>query len=89
MSALKVPEHLEARVNELISIEQDGATKKQYWAVVLGLIPVRDGDQYCILWGENLATGVAAFGSSAAEAIGNFEIEMYKTLPNVPTEKTK
>lgn len=52
---------------------------RRCWAVVLGLEIKQDGDQYCILWGENLQTGVAGFGKTPADAIAAFEQAMYES----------
>lgn len=32
----------------------------------------KDGDQWCVLLGEDLVQGFGAFGSTVDEAIGNF-----------------
>lgn len=37
-----------------------------------------DGNMWCALLGENLATGLAGFGSTPAEAMQNFDIAFYK-----------
>lgn len=36
---------------------------------VLGLTPYPDGNQWCVLWGENLQEGVAGFGDTPYLAI--------------------
>jgi hypothetical protein len=38
----------------------------------------KDGDMWCVLLGDNLQEGVAAFGKSPLEAIRNFNAEMDK-----------
>ena len=38
----------------------------------------KDGDQWCALLGEDLMTGVVAFGSSPSEAVLRFDAEWYK-----------
>ena len=35
----------------------------------LGLVPFKDGDVWCVLWGENLAVGVAGFGNTPYLAV--------------------
>lgn len=84
---MDIPEYLHDRVAHLIAIETQAVIykeiteeRKSRWAVILGLIPQRDGDQWCILWGINLQNGVASFGSTPEDAILNFDIEMKKTL---------
>ncbi|MCP4763217.1 MAG: hypothetical protein GY870_15700 [archaeon] len=40
----------------------------------------RDGNQWCVLYGENLQTGIAGFGDSPHLAILNFNSEWYKNI---------
>lgn len=77
---MNIPDYLQPIAQESLNHECEAQRMKRYWAVVLGLSIKRDGDQYCILWGENLQTGVAGFGKTPADAIQNFENEMYKSL---------
>ncbi len=59
------------------SIERHETARKQgLWAVMYGLIPKRDGNQWCVLLGENLPEGIAAFGDTPEQAIENFQQEM-------------
>jgi len=58
-------------------MEADAADKKRLWAVVLGLTPKLDGNQWCILWGDDMQTGVVGFGSCPVDAINDFEKAMY------------
>jgi len=39
----------------------------------------KDGDMWCVLFGENLQNGVAGFGVSIWQAIDNFKIEFRST----------
>ena len=39
---------------------------------LLGLHPYPDGDQWCVLWGEDLQSGVAGFGSTPHKAVLDF-----------------
>ena len=39
-----------------------------------------DGDQWCVLLGDNLQDGVCAFGSSPEIAFWNFDIEFSKEI---------
>lgn len=84
---MNIPEYLHDRVAQLIAIETQAVIykeiteeRKSRWAVILGLIPQRDGDQWCILWGIDLQNGVSSFGSTPEEAVLNFDIEMKKNL---------
>lgn len=76
---------------ELWETQFETELRRQYWAVVLGLKPVQDGDQYCILWGDNLQEGVAGFGPTPFDAIKAFEQAMYDktTSPEKPEGKEK
>lgn len=77
---LEFPSFLHERISELVGIESFTASRKQLWAVVLGLTPKQDGDQWCILWGEDLQSGVAGFGSTPCAAMWDFEGAMSKEL---------
>ncbi|OAN76674.1 hypothetical protein A8B82_14845 [Sulfitobacter sp. EhC04] len=39
---------------------------------LLNLVPFRDGDSWCVLWGVNLSEGIAGFGDTPYLAILNF-----------------
>ena len=75
---MEVPEHLEGTACNVLVAEQRAAERRSLWAVILGLVPHQDGDQYCVLWGENLQEGIAAFGKSPSAALRAFEVEMNK-----------
>ena len=47
--------------------------RSNLWAIVCGLVPQPDGDQWCVLWGANLQEGIAAFGKTPHAAIMAFE----------------
>lgn len=38
----------------------------------LGLMPFKDGNQFCFLYGENLQTGIAGFGDTVYLAMLDF-----------------
>ena len=46
----------------------------------------RDGNQWCVLYGEDLQVGIAGFGDNPHQAIMNFNMEWYK---NISDEKPK
>ena len=52
--------------------------RQDLWAVVLGLKPVRDGNEWCVLSGTNQIEGVAGFGLTPDAAIRAFEAAMYQ-----------
>jgi len=48
----------------------------------------KDGNQWCVLLGDNLQEGVASFGKSPLEAIRNFNAEMNKEAQQlIPPDK--
>lgn len=36
---------------------------------LLGLVPYKDGNMWCILWGGNIQDGVCGFGKTPYEAV--------------------
>lgn len=54
--------------------------RKQLWAVVLGLSPIKDGNQWSILWGPNIQEGVAAFADTPEECLFAFERAMREKI---------
>jgi len=36
----------------------------------------KDGDQWCVLWGGNLQTGIAGFGDTIGDALADFASEI-------------
>lgn len=38
----------------------------------------RDGNNFCVLMGENLQEGVAGFGKTLADAMSDFDMNFYK-----------
>jgi len=47
----------------------EAARRKNNWATILGLIPERDGDQWRVLFGEDLVNGIVGFGRTPEEAM--------------------
>lgn len=41
-----------------------------------------DGNQWCVLYGDNLQDGIAGFGSTPMLAIYDFNKAWYQSLPN-------
>ncbi len=73
---MNIPDHLHPHVGQILGCEMEAASRSCYWAVILGLSIKRDGNEFCILWGEDLQSGVSAFGETPTECIVNFENEM-------------
>lgn len=74
---MELPGHLHALAAETIGIETDGAHKRRLWAVVLGLMPYRDGDRWCVSTSTDLQSAVYGFGNTPDAAIWDFEQAMY------------
>lgn len=75
---MEIPDYLHGIVSQNLNMETESISRRQFWAVVLGLPIKQDGDQFCILWGENLQTGVAGFGKTPVEAMYAFDTAMYQ-----------
>ena len=73
---LNVPDYMLGNVQDLINTQIDvaktqllEAQRKSSWAVVLGLVPYKDGDQWCVLYGDDLQSGICGFGKSPSQAM--------------------
>jgi hypothetical protein len=73
---LNVPDYMLGNVQDLINTQIDAAKtqlleaqRKSSWAVVLGLVPYKDGDQWCVLYGSDLQSGICGFGASPSQAM--------------------
>ena len=75
-STMETPDCLISTAQNILGMEQLRAERACLWAVILGLRPVQDGNAYCILWGENLQEGIAAFGDTPEEAMCAFDRTM-------------
>ena len=87
---MELPDFLHGHASQLIGIETnramlqeqaarldvETAQAKSLWVVKLGLAPMKDGNKWCFLWGENLQVGVAGFGDTPLEAMAAFEHAM-------------
>lgn len=80
---MEVPADLTNQVAQNLNIECDAAIdnsvaayRRKLWAVVLGLVPKQDGDQWCVLWGKDLQSGIAAFGDTPEAAMIHFDAAM-------------
>lgn len=73
---LNIPDYMLGNVQDLINTQIDvaktqllEAQRKSSWAVILGLIPYKDGDQWCVLYGDDLQSGICGFGASPSQAM--------------------
>lgn len=86
---MDVPGYLHAHIHENIMMEKVGIERQRAWAVVLGLVPKKDGNQWCIVWGNNIQEGVCGFGETPEAAIWDFEKAMDASGPLTPNEATE
>ncbi len=73
---MDIPDYMHGNIQDILSCEFDAAYRRAQWAVVLGLKPFKDGDQWCVLYGGDLQDGIAAFGETPEKAIYNFDEAM-------------
>lgn len=68
-----IPDYLHGHVSQLLATDQMCSERKSLWAVILGLVPFRDGNTWSVLLGKNMMEGVVAFGDSPEKAFWEFE----------------
>lgn len=80
---MEVPGYLHQHAAQLLGIETEAAIyrelaekRRSYWATILGLTPKKDGNQWYVLYGEDIQAGIVGFGYTPEEAIEAFEREM-------------
>ena len=78
---MDAPDFLHARMSEIIASEMELVSCKRYWAVLLGLAPFRDGNQWCVCLGDDIQIGVVGFGESPMEAVIDFDRAWYSKEP--------
>ena len=57
-------------------IRRETIERENYWAVILGLVPKRDGNQWFVLFGDDLQSGVSGWGDTPEDAIVDFDRAM-------------
>ena len=67
----------------------EAAEKLNSYAVAYKLIPFRDGNQWCVLLGDDLQVGIAGFGDTPAKAIADFDRSMNAPVKQCLTTDTK
>jgi len=55
------------------------ASFMQYFAMLRPTVTI-DGNMYCVLYGENLQEGIAGFGKTITDAIGDFNKQFTKPI---------
>lgn len=81
---LSVQAELEHRVKMQILYENRDAQVAEL-ASMLKLIPYRDGNQWCVLWGENIQVGICGFGDTPFKALLDFNNNY--TSETIPLKK--
>lgn len=75
---MNIPDHLHGMCAEILGIESHNATHKGLWAVILGLVPYKDGDKWCVLYGKDLQEGITGFGDTPVKAMYAFDDAMWR-----------
>lgn len=75
---MTIPDYLHGIASDTLNEEYRAAHRSALWAVVLGVIPQKDGNQWCCLCGDNLQVGIAGFGDTPSAAMMAFEHQMDK-----------
>ena len=68
---------------------QYATAQDQACMAIAGMLKPRifiDGNQWCVLWGENLQNGVVGFGKTPMEAVCDFNGSWYTKLPEPPPD---
>lgn len=81
---MEIPDYMHGNVQNILACQLRAAEREQLWAVRLKLVPVKDGNQWCVLLGESLQVGVAAFGDTPEDAMWHFEAAMASKTGNPP-----
>ena len=69
--------------HHMAGVAQDwsiAAAEQQRPCVVFKPVLSRDGNQYCVLFGEDLMQGVVGFGDSPALAMADFDKNWFATI---------
>ena len=71
--------------NEASSINSQTVQEQSEFNLFAMLKPelIKDGNQWCVLYGENLQVGIAGFGNSPHLAIMAFNTQWYKSIRKV------
>ena len=48
----------------------------------LGLTPFKDGNEWCVLWGQDMQSGIVGFGSTPMKAINAFNKALHAKEPS-------
>ena len=67
-------------ITRIVNDEFDRAQFLARPSVMLGLVPIPDGDAWSVLYGENLQEGVCGFGDTPVEAMLDFDRAWYAQI---------
>ena len=80
---MNIPDYLHGYLVQLIEIKTEAAKlcekaekRRASWAVIYGLIPFKDENQWCVMLGDNIMEGIVGFGDTPEDAIEAFNIAM-------------
>jgi hypothetical protein len=60
-------------IGRIVGLEFDRSEFMARPSVMLGLVPIPDGDQWSVLYGDNLQDGVCGFGDTPDDAMLDFD----------------
>lgn len=81
MDSAHVRDVIVSNVSSTAAHVRDMIERLESFAIAYRLIPFRDGNQWCVLLGEDLQVGIAGFGDSPALAIQDLDRAMYARIP--------
>ena len=64
----------------IVDMVKDNLINESYYNLISSLKPEfsKDGNQFCYLYGNDLQSGIAGFGSTVYEAMVNFWLAFHK-----------
>ena len=71
--------------NAAIALEERNNFLKQP-SIMLGLVPVLDGDTWIVLYGKDIQEGICGCGDSPEKAMGDFDIQWRKEASDATDE---
>ncbi|HDY90014.1 MAG TPA: hypothetical protein ENH82_18075 [bacterium] len=60
-------------MSETLLAENERANFLKRASVMLNLVPIKDGNAWCALYGKDLQSGISGFGDSPDEAMRDFD----------------
>ena len=63
-------------IEVLEHLKRDGVYRKYLWSTILGLVPSKDGNQWSVLYGNNIQEGISGYGDTPELAMIDFDRAM-------------